>query len=63
MTVSVVRNTVGKHVHFIPQIVDNTLKKVIEENNKLLLDENSRNKTHRIERDLKLVSSLSRQYD
>lgn len=45
VTVSVVRNSLGKPIHFISQIVDITLKKGIEENNKLLLDENIRNKT------------------
>lgn len=45
LSVSVVRNNLGEVQHYIPQIIDITERKKIEEQNKLLTDEINRNKT------------------
>ncbi|TDD95054.1 PAS domain-containing protein [Flavobacterium cellulosilyticum] len=45
LSVSVVRNSAGKIQHYIPQIIDISERKRIEEQNKLLTDEINRNKT------------------
>ncbi|WP_338647684.1 PAS domain S-box protein [Flavobacterium sp. KS-LB2] len=44
LSVSLVKDSVGNPIHFIFQIVDITIKKRIEEANKLLIDENNKNK-------------------
>ena len=44
-SVSLVRNNIGEIQHYIPQIVNITERKKIEEENKLLTDENNKNKT------------------
>lgn len=45
LSVSVVRNNIGEIQHYIQQIIDITERKKIEEENKLLIEENNRNKT------------------
>lgn len=45
LSVSVVRNNIGEIQHYIQQIIDITEIKKIEEENKLLIEENNRNKT------------------
>ena len=44
VTVSLVKNNLGKPIHYISQILDITLKKEIEEANKLIVEENNRGK-------------------
>ena len=44
LSVSLVKDSMGNPIHFIFQIVDITIKKSIEEANKLLIDENNKNK-------------------
>lgn len=44
LSISLVRKRNGEIMHYIPQIIDTTVRKRIEEENRLLLEENNRNR-------------------
>lgn len=45
LSVSLVKDNLGQSIHFVSQIVDITLKKRVEEENELLIEENNKKKT------------------